>query len=181
MGGVKVFSGQDVNTLEAREYDIDALARYLGIRRNDLPLLAALTGNDMGEKRENIVFIHVRLPLYVMLKPVSAKDDLASFHARICALECNNNNGPKEQGSTSSGATSCTESYISETRTLPDSYNELRCELCAVQMNSPKQAQYVCTLLRRHDTNSIYGCVIVTGCIMTGNGTYRKSSCSWDT
>lgn len=50
MGDVKVFSGQDVNTLEAREYDIDALARYLGIQPSDLPLLAALTGNDMGKE-----------------------------------------------------------------------------------------------------------------------------------
>ena len=48
MGGVKVFSGRDVNTLEVQEYDIVALARYLGIQPNDLPLLAALTGNDMG-------------------------------------------------------------------------------------------------------------------------------------
>ena len=50
MGGVKVFSGRDVNTLEVQEYDIDALARYLGIQTNDLPLLAALTGNDMGKE-----------------------------------------------------------------------------------------------------------------------------------
>ena len=50
MGGVKVFSGRDVNTLEVQEYDIDALARYLGIQTDDLPLLAALTGNDMGKE-----------------------------------------------------------------------------------------------------------------------------------
>ena len=52
MDGVKVFSGQDVNTLEAREYDVDALARYLRIQIDDLPLLAALTGNDMGKDLE---------------------------------------------------------------------------------------------------------------------------------
>ena len=48
MGGVKIFSGKDVNTLEASEYDVDALASYLRIEPSDLPLLAALTGNDMG-------------------------------------------------------------------------------------------------------------------------------------
>ena len=48
MRGVKVFSGKDVNTLEASEYDVEALASYLRIEPSDLPLLAALTGNDMG-------------------------------------------------------------------------------------------------------------------------------------
>ena len=43
-----MFSGKDVNTLEASEYDVDALASYLRIEPSDLPLLAALTGNDMG-------------------------------------------------------------------------------------------------------------------------------------
>ena len=53
MGGVRVFSGQDVNTFEAREYDQAALARYLGIQPGDLPVLAALTGNDMGAGRND--------------------------------------------------------------------------------------------------------------------------------
>ena len=48
MRGVKVFSGKDVNTLEASEYDVEALASYLRIEPSDLPLLATLTGNDMG-------------------------------------------------------------------------------------------------------------------------------------
>ena len=88
-------------------------------------------------------------PIFI-LKPVSAKEDLATFHARICALEYNNNQDPEERGATSSGATRCTESHSPETQTLPDSYNELRCELCAVQMNSPIQAQYVLLAVRKN-------------------------------
>merc|ERR1719188_2267345 len=106
MGGVRVFSGKDVNTLEAREYDQVALARYLGIQPGDLPVLAALTGNDM----------------------VSAKDDLSTFHARIGAFENNNNEDPEE-----------------EEEEEPESNREdelpLLCDLCDVELNSPKQAQ----------------------------------------
>ena len=75
---------------------------------------------------------------------MSAKDDLVSFHTRICAIECNNNDEKTEEKfSVSSGATSSMESHIPERRTHLESYNDLRCEICVVEMNSPKQAQYV--------------------------------------
>ena len=75
---------------------------------------------------------------------MSAKDDLASFHARIFALDYNNNNGQEDHESGSSGAMASAQPHTpeaNEARALPDSYNELRCQICAVQMNSTNQAR----------------------------------------